>query len=186
MGPRTCHRPHDQDSSSLPRNRSADEGSTRAERGIPSYTSSTTPALFSARSTSCFGSVVARFGIGATILVVCLLSAHLVGGYLTDTPFRRLAGEFSNSWLGRKLATSGDISVRLAAPRAETGSVSPSCRGNGRAKLIRSEAFRALIGVRSRHGERLGSNSGTDQGVNCSRPSRQRDQYQSGYHADGK
>jgi len=32
-------------------------------------------------------------GIGATILVVCLLSAHLVGGYLTDTPFRRLVEE---------------------------------------------------------------------------------------------
>ena len=32
-------------------------------------------------------------GIGVTILIICLLSAHLVGGYLIDTPFRRLVEE---------------------------------------------------------------------------------------------
>jgi hypothetical protein len=31
-------------------------------------------------------------GIGITILIICLVSAHLTGGYLIDTPFRRLAG----------------------------------------------------------------------------------------------
>jgi hypothetical protein len=33
-------------------------------------------------------------GIGISILIVCLLSAHLVGGYLMDTPFRRLEESF--------------------------------------------------------------------------------------------
>jgi hypothetical protein len=61
-------------------------------------------------------------GIGVTILVICLLSAHLAGGYLIDSPFRRLVEEsFSHSWLGRELATSGDISVRLAAAGTEKG-----------------------------------------------------------------
>ena len=32
-------------------------------------------------------------GIGITILIICLVSAHLAGGYLIDTPFRRLAEE---------------------------------------------------------------------------------------------
>jgi hypothetical protein len=32
-------------------------------------------------------------GIGVSILAVCLLSAHLVGGYLAETPFRRLVEE---------------------------------------------------------------------------------------------
>jgi hypothetical protein len=32
-------------------------------------------------------------GIGVTILLICLLSAHFVGGYLVDPPFRRLAEE---------------------------------------------------------------------------------------------
>ena len=29
-------------------------------------------------------------GIGITILIICLVSARLTGGYLIDTPFRRL------------------------------------------------------------------------------------------------
>jgi hypothetical protein len=32
-------------------------------------------------------------GIGASILVACLLLAHLAGGYLIDSPFRRLVEE---------------------------------------------------------------------------------------------
>jgi len=32
-------------------------------------------------------------GIGVSILVVCLLSAHFAGGYLADSPFRRLVEE---------------------------------------------------------------------------------------------
>ena len=32
-------------------------------------------------------------GIGVTILVICLLSAHLAGDYLIDSPFRRLVEE---------------------------------------------------------------------------------------------
>lgn len=31
--------------------------------------------------------------VGATTLAVCLVSAHFVGGFLTDTPFRRLIEE---------------------------------------------------------------------------------------------
>ena len=71
-------------------------------------------------------------GIGATILIVCLLSAHLVGGYL-DTPFRRLAEEsflilgwvanwrpleiFLYDWL--PLARKRDLYRRLAAATVE-------------------------------------------------------------------
>ena len=78
-------------------------------------------------------------GIGATILVVCLLSAHLVGGYLTDTPFRRLAEEsflilgwvanwrpleiFLYDWL--PLARRRDLYRRLAAATVELKSYAP-------------------------------------------------------------
>ena len=32
-------------------------------------------------------------GIGVSILIVCLVSAHLIGGYLIETPFKRLVEE---------------------------------------------------------------------------------------------
>jgi len=32
-------------------------------------------------------------GIGITILIICLVSAHVAGGYLIDSPFRRLVEE---------------------------------------------------------------------------------------------
>ncbi len=72
-------------------------------------------------------------GIGVTILVICLLSAHLVGGYLIDTPFRRLVEEsflilgwvanwrpleiFLYDWL--PLARKRDLYRRLAAATVE-------------------------------------------------------------------
>ena len=72
-------------------------------------------------------------GIGVTILIICLLSAHLVGGYLIDTPFRRLVEEsflilgwvanwrpleiFLFDWL--PLARKGDLYRRLAAATLE-------------------------------------------------------------------
>ena len=72
-------------------------------------------------------------GIGVTILVTCLLSAHLVGGYLIDTPFRRLVEEsflilgwvanwrpleiFLYDWL--PLARKRDLYRRLAAATVE-------------------------------------------------------------------
>src|SRR5674476_661646 len=72
-------------------------------------------------------------GIGVTILIICLLSAHLVGGYLIDTPFRRLVEEsflilgwvanwrpleiFLYDWL--PLARKRDLYRRLAAAIVE-------------------------------------------------------------------
>lgn len=72
-------------------------------------------------------------GIGVTILIICLLSAHLVGGYLIETPFRRLVEEsflilgwvanwrpleiFLYDWL--PLARRRDLYRRLAAATVE-------------------------------------------------------------------
>jgi len=72
-------------------------------------------------------------GIGATILIICLLSAHVVGGYLIEAPFRRLAEEsflilgwvanwrpleiFLYDWL--PLARKRDLYRRLAAATVE-------------------------------------------------------------------
>jgi hypothetical protein len=72
-------------------------------------------------------------GIGVTILVICLLSAHLAGGYLIDSPFRRLVEEsflilgwvanwrpleiFLYDWL--PLARRRDLYRRLAAATVE-------------------------------------------------------------------
>ena len=72
-------------------------------------------------------------GIGVSILIACLLSAHLVGGYLIDTPFRRLVEEsflilgwvanwrpleiFLYDWL--PLARRRDLYRRLAAATVE-------------------------------------------------------------------
>ena len=72
-------------------------------------------------------------GIGVTILIICLLSAHFVGGYLIDTPFRRLVEEsflilgwvanwrpleiFLYDWL--PLARRRDLYRRLAAATVE-------------------------------------------------------------------
>jgi len=51
-------------------------------------------------------------GIGVSILVVCLLSAHFAGGYLGDSPIQTSGRrKFSHSWLGRKLATPRNIPV---------------------------------------------------------------------------
>ena len=72
-------------------------------------------------------------GIGVTILVICLLSAHLAGDYLIDSPFRRLVEEsflilgwvanwrpleiFLYDWL--PLARRRDLYRRLAAAAVE-------------------------------------------------------------------
>lgn len=72
-------------------------------------------------------------GIGVSILVVCLLSAHLAGGYLIDSPFKRLVEEsflilgwvanwrpleiFLYDWL--PLARRRDLYRRLAAATVE-------------------------------------------------------------------
>jgi hypothetical protein len=72
-------------------------------------------------------------GIGASILIVCLLSAHFAGGYLIDSPFRRLVEEsflilgwvanwrpleiFLYDWL--PLARRRDLYRRLAAATVE-------------------------------------------------------------------
>ena len=72
-------------------------------------------------------------GICVSILIVCLLSAHLVGGYVIETPFRRLAEEsflilgwvanwrpleiFLYDWL--PLARRRDLYRRLAAATVE-------------------------------------------------------------------
>lgn len=75
-------------------------------------------------------------GIGITILIRCLVSAHLAGGYLSDTPFRRLAEErflilgwvanwrpleiFLYDWL--PLARKRDLYHRLSLATVETRS----------------------------------------------------------------
>jgi hypothetical protein len=72
-------------------------------------------------------------GIGVSILIICLLSAHFVGGHLIDTPFRRLVEEsflilgwvanwrpleiFLYDWL--PLARKRDLYRRLAAATVE-------------------------------------------------------------------
>src|SRR5664280_2502743 len=72
-------------------------------------------------------------GIGVSILVVCLLSAHFAGGYLADSPFRRLVEEsflilgwvanwrpleiFLYDWL--PLARKRDLYRRLAGATVE-------------------------------------------------------------------
>ena len=72
-------------------------------------------------------------GIGVTILIICLLSAHLAGGYLAESPFRRLVEEsflilgwvanwrpleiFLYDWL--PLARRRDLYRRLAAATVE-------------------------------------------------------------------
>ena len=72
-------------------------------------------------------------GIGVTILVFCLLSAHLAGGYLIESPFRRLVEEsflilgwvanwrpleiFLYDWL--PLARRRDLYRRVAAATVE-------------------------------------------------------------------
>ena len=85
-------------------------------------------------------------GIGVTILMICLLSAHLVGGYLTDPPLRRLVEEsflilgwvanwrpleiFLYDWL--PLARKRDLYRRLAAATVEPRSyaaATPSAPG---------------------------------------------------------
>jgi hypothetical protein len=68
-------------------------------------------------------------GIGASILAACLLLAHLAGGYLIESPFRRLVEEISHSGLGSELAAAGNIPVRLAVAGTAARSVSPACRG---------------------------------------------------------
>lgn len=89
-------------------------------------------------------------GIGISILIVCLLSAHLAGGYLIGSPFGRLVEEsfLILGWV-RKLAAFRNILVRLAAARTEKRPLSPACSGDSRAKIIRrSESQRALTDVR--------------------------------------
>ena len=126
-------RPYDKNHGSLSRNRGANQGGTRVEGGLPSIFFRSRRALLNARSRSCFGSVAASLGIGVTILIVCLLSAHLVGGYLIDTPFSRLVEEsflilgwvanwrpleiFLYDWL--PLARRRDLYRRLAAATVE-------------------------------------------------------------------
>jgi hypothetical protein len=70
-------------------------------------------------------------------------------GRLSDRQSGQTSGrrEFSYSWLGRELATSGDISVRLVAARTEARFVSPSCGGNRRAEIIRCSEPGALSGL---------------------------------------
>ena len=95
-------------------------------------------------------------GIGVTILIVCLLSAHLVGGYLIDTPFGRLAEEsfLILGWVANWRPL--EIFLYDWLPLARKRDLyRPSCRGNRRAEIVRcSETFGALTGVRSRQ-ERL-------------------------------
>jgi GAF domain-containing protein len=76
-------------------------------------------------------------------LAVSLIQAGKTVGIASN---RHKAGrrEFSHSWLGRELAASGDISVRLAAAGTEAGSVSSSCGGNRRAEIIRLSKTGAL------------------------------------------
>ena len=92
-----------------------------------------TPAPRSARSRSCFRIGRRSLGIGVTILIICLLSAHLAGSYLTESPFRRLVEEsflilgwvanwrpleiFLYDWL--PLARRRDLYRRLAAATVE-------------------------------------------------------------------
>jgi hypothetical protein len=78
-------------------------------------------------------------GIGVSILIICLLSAHLAGGYLIDSAFRRLVEEsflilgwvanwrpleiFLYDWL--PLARRRDLYRRLAAATVELKSYAP-------------------------------------------------------------
>src|ERR1019366_4265142 len=111
LGPRTRDRPRDKNHGSLSRNRDANEGGTRTEGGLPSI-------FFRPRrgySTRDQGAVSDRSPLAWDrrhdldhLPSVGTSRGRLPDRYPVSTPGR---GEFSHSWLGRKLAPRRNILV---------------------------------------------------------------------------
>ena len=77
--------------------------------------------------------------IGVLVLLACFAAAHLAGGYLTETPFKRIGrGELPNSRLGRKLAPARNLSVRLVAHCTSAPNVPPPFQSNRGSQAILS------------------------------------------------
>jgi hypothetical protein len=94
-------------------------------------------------------------GIGVTILVICLLSAHLAGGYLIESPLRRLVEEsfLILGWVANWRPL--EIFLYDWLPLARRRDLSPSCRGNSRAKVLHRSDTRALTAAQSGHSKWL-------------------------------